>query len=384
MEPNPSGMDPADEPVSQPAQFSSAKRLEAQRQRNQAQELYQKSQAVWEETARSGEAAWRVFEARPAPGEGPVSQHIQAVQEQSESSEASYRRLWDRALAAQEKSTGEFQRAADAVAAANAQVDQELADAADVVVAAQAALSAAMEELRRTQAIWTELGSSLDSEPASRHRSGTVTTREETPNLLRHEPAQGSADAESTEAISATETLRQEIARARKSASPSSAPSPAEEVRQELETLQGLQRELSAISPIVTNPIVTNKETIKIKGQTEEQLLADIVLGSTAPSDEPAPASPDASAIYTGRVYLMFDANLTQAVLETVWDAIEESSEVGAIVDTRLVSQEEGVQMTLDLRASQLDIPAVRARLPGAEFSPLGEDRLRVSWPVPV
>ena len=65
----------------------------------------------------------------------------------------------------------------------------------------------------------------------------------------------------------------------------------------------------------------------------------------------------------------MFDAKLKQEVLEAVWDAIEESAEVGAIIDIRLVSQEEGVQMTLDLRASQLDISVVRARLPGSEFA---------------
>ena len=65
----------------------------------------------------------------------------------------------------------------------------------------------------------------------------------------------------------------------------------------------------------------------------------------------------------------LFDAKLKQEVLEAVWDAIEESAEVGAIIDIRLVSQEEGVQMTLDLRVSQLDISVVRARLPGSEFA---------------
>ena len=101
------------------------------------------------------------------------------------------------------------------------------------------------------------------------------------------------------------------------------------------------------------------------------------------PAAETVPVDPDALAIYTVRVYLMFDANLKQEVLEAVWDVIEESAEVGAIMDTRLVSQEEGVQMTLDLRASQLDISAVRARLPGSEFAPIAEDRLRVTWLVP-
>ena len=87
---------------------------------------------------------------------------------------------------------------------------------------------------------------------------------------------------------------------------------------------------------------------------------------------------------YTGRVYLMFDANLTQDVLAAVWDAIEESSKVGAIVDTRMISRDEGVQMTLDLGANHLDVGAVKERMPGSVFTAIAEDRLRVSWPSPV
>ncbi len=464
MEPNLSGTDPADEPVERTSLFASARRLDAQRQRDQAWELYRKSKAVWEEAARSGEAARSVCQDDPAPGAGSISQRIHAIKEQSEACEASYRRLWDRALAARDRSAEEFRRAADAAAAANAQVEQELADAADVLVAAECAFTTAMDELQRSQAFWTELDPSLDGELAPGHQSSMVTTHE-SPNVLCRELTQCPAEVDATggavttgpdqadvaksglgaldqeepadtEAVSATATLRKEIARARKPGSSSNLPSPAEEVLHELETLKGLQRELLAISPIVmnpiatdpiatdpigtdpigtdpmvtdpigtdpigtdpigTDPIVTNKETIQKKGQaaepTFEPAVADIGLENMAPSDEPAlvsttetaPVPPDAAAIYTGRVYLMFDANLTQDVLEAVWDAIEESSEVGAIVDTRLVSQEEGVQMTLDLRESQLDISAVRARLPGAELAPMGEDRLRVSWPVPV
>ena len=199
------------------------------------------------------------------------------------------------------------------------------------------------------------------------------------------------------------------IAKARDPVNPADTTCQADEVRQELETPKGLQRELSAISPIVTN-----NETIKMNGPTVEQLLTEIGLGAMptsdasapanapAPADDPTPATrgdesvtpavpatetvpvdPDALAIYTGRVYLMFDAKLKQEVLEAVWDVIEESAEVGAIIDIRLVSQEEGVQMTLDLRASRLDISVVRARLPGSEFAPIAVDRLRVTWLIP-
>ena len=79
----------------------------------------------------------------------------------------------------------------------------------------------------------------------------------------------------------------------------------------------------------------------------------------------------------------LFDAKLKQEVLEAVWDAIKESAEVEAIIDIRLVSREEGVQIALDLRASQLDISVVRAMLPGSEFTPIAVDRLRVTWLIP-
>ena len=63
MEPNPSGT----EPVERLSLFASARRLDAQRQRDQARDLYQKSKAVWEEAARSGEADRSVFEDGPEP-----------------------------------------------------------------------------------------------------------------------------------------------------------------------------------------------------------------------------------------------------------------------------------------------------------------------------
>ncbi|MDA1127266.1 MAG: hypothetical protein O2913_01025 [Chloroflexi bacterium] len=83
---------------------------------------------------------------------------------------------------------------------------------------------------------------------------------------------------------------------------------------------------------------------------------------------------------YSGRVYLMFDASLSKKGLESVWDAVEEAAGAGAIVDTRLVSRDEGVQVTLDLDSSTLDVASFLRRLGGAELTPLGKDRLKVNW----
>ena len=83
---------------------------------------------------------------------------------------------------------------------------------------------------------------------------------------------------------------------------------------------------------------------------------------------------------YSGRVYLVFDASLTKEALESVWDAVDESAGYGAIVDTRLLSQAEGVQVTLHLHETTLDVSMFLSRLRGAEATAIADDRLRVSW----
>ena len=103
-------------------------------------------------------------------------------------------------MVAKEKSTEQFHRAADAEALTNVQVEQEV-DAAEAFEATQTALSIALEELRRTQAIWTELAPSLDRNPASDCQSVTVMTQEESPNGLRGELTSGLADADETGAV---------------------------------------------------------------------------------------------------------------------------------------------------------------------------------------
>ena len=81
---------------------------------------------------------------------------------------------------------------------------------------------------------------------------------------------------------------------------------------------------------------------------------------------------------------MMFDASLSQDGLESVWDAVEEAAETGVIVDTLLVSRDEGVQMTLDIHDTSKDVTAFLQRLPGAELIPIASDRLRVALPAAV
>ena len=83
---------------------------------------------------------------------------------------------------------------------------------------------------------------------------------------------------------------------------------------------------------------------------------------------------------YTGRIFLMFSASLSQDSLESVWDFLEEVAGPGSIADMRLISQDSGVQFTLELGAKVLGLNEMRRQAPKAEFVPLADDRLMVNW----
>ena len=92
------------------------------------------------------------------------------------------------------------------------------------------------------------------------------------------------------------------------------------------------------------------------------------------------PSGPLAES-YSGRLYLMFPSSLGQNELETVWEVLDEVAGSGAIVDNRLVSQEAGIQFTLELRDKVLSTDQLRNRMPGAGLIALSEDRVKVDWP---
>jgi hypothetical protein len=107
-------------------------------------------------------------------------------------------------------------------------------------------------------------------------------------------------------------------------------------------------------------------------------------------SDQPRPAVPVATPppvfavslpeSYTGRLFLMFPATLSQDSLESVWDFLEEVAGPGSISDMRLVSQDAGVQFTMELWSKMLGMDELRRRIPDAELVPLAADRLRINW----
>ena len=99
---------------------------------------------------------------------------------------------------------------------------------------------------------------------------------------------------------------------------------------------------------------------------------------ASAPTPEPSTPLPES---YSGRIYLMFPATLTQDELESVWDNLEEAAGSGTISDNRLISRQEGVQFTLELGKKELVVERLLKQMPGAGLTALGEDRLRIDWP---
>ena len=76
----------------------------------------------------------------------------------------------------------------------------------------------------------------------------------------------------------------------------------------------------------------------------------------------------------------MFPASLSQDSLESAWDFLEEVAGPGTIADMRLVSQDAGVQFTMELGAGEMRLDDLRRRIPNAELVPLAADKLRVIW----
>ena len=77
----------------------------------------------------------------------------------------------------------------------------------------------------------------------------------------------------------------------------------------------------------------------------------------------------------------MFPGTLDQDQVGSVWEALDDVAGSGAIVDSRLVSREEGVQFTLELGTKVLTLDSLNKKMPGAEMTALQEDRLKVDWP---
>ena len=116
-------------------------------------------------------------------------------------------------------------------------------------------------------------------------------------------------------------------------------------------------------------------------GHPEEPAAIDETPEAAQPARVDKPSGSEPAATYTGRLYLMFPSSLSQGRLESVWEVLDQVAGSGGIADTRLISQESGIQFTLDLGSDEIDVEELRMRLPGAQIVALEEDRLLVDWP---
>ena len=227
-----------------------------------------------------------------------------------------------------------------------------------------------------------------------------------TPDLPQMPEPPGAPKAVEPGAISTAQALRMEFEAAASAASPQdgdsprlggdlegpesgTASGPATSLVEELER----GRESSRIIPASNEPPVVSAdpplapETASAAGgiQSPPQGLASqaqVDAGTAGlPGDGQLDTSGSLAESYSGRLYLMFPSSLGQNELETVWEVLDEVAGAGAIVDNRLVSQEAGIQFTLELRNKALSIQQLQNRMPGAGLMALGPDRVKVDWP---
>ncbi len=416
-------------------QASLEQHQEAQMLRERSRSVFAQSESISEEAIRSAEAAGKAY------GEGfaadstanmdalaKVRDMAKTLESRLESNRSAYRDALGNAFGMKEIAAQDLNTALDSLNSAVANVAGELEESTRAAALADASTESATQGLKAVQTLWNELAalrSELLAQPtpeSNRHVPPETTERVsqarpatelEEPYVVRQEltaedagslavgmsagqatedqvlnAAAGDAGAEDNEqsevhpavppAVTKAESLTGdpvldlEIANAQPATDfPGSVgASPAEALRQELAGLTATRGDGQADS-----------QNMNLEGAEKR----DPAVPDPDPANDilalPVTSGNGLARSYTGRVYLMFDASLTQQGLESVWEAIEEAAKTGVIVDTRMLSRDDGVQLTLDLDETRLDVTALLQRLPGAKLMPLADDRLKVARP---
>jgi len=404
-------------------QSSLQQHQEAQTLRDNSRSVFAQGESIMEEAIRSVEAASRAYVDGFAANSEANAVAIAKVREKAEylrsrlsSNQFAFHSVLGQAAGMKEKATQDLITAVESMNSAVTNVAQELEESAKAASMADSTKESAMQELAAVQAFWSELASlrqELLAQPAPEpgHSVPVETIRPvsqaapveesssnelEEPYIVRQRLSPEAAgmlvpglsgqeiedqildadriDSESelneqhapheVESLTGDPALDLEIANAQAAVDfPGFAGASAAEA---------LRREMAGLAPL---PDAGQDDL----DADEAQIAAtpDAVLDAPA---RPVASDPGLARTYGGRIYLMFDSSLTQEGLESVWDAVEEAANTGVIVDTRLVSRDAGVQVTLDLDESRLNIAAFLQRLPGAELEPISQDRLKVAW----
>lgn len=142
-----------------------------------------------------------------------------------------------------------------------------------------------------------------------------------------------------------------------------------------LSAAEELQREMAGMQP---TPVAAEPAAASIPEASDDP-PSD---GSPLVEADAVPSIPLPEE-YSGKIYLMFPSTLDQDQVGSIWEALDDLAGSGAIVDSRLVSQDEGVQFTLELGSKALTMDALKKKMPGADLTALEADRLKVNWPKP-
>ena len=342
------------------AQESLQHRQKAQRLRERSQAVFAQSESIMEEAIRSVEAAGKAF-AGDSDADSTVDTEAavkaqgmaETLRSRLKKNRSAYQDVLRQALGPKELATQDLAAALDSLNLELINVERELEESARASSMADSAKESAMEELLSVHTMWNGFASQAQeplAQPDSQDAGPKAPLMEPTNGFSVPDSEHGEdhkdGNLQLSTGESASETLHRKLA--------------------------GLMA-----MPEDAGTKVQNGKSNGAKQPTPASPVPDLKRNSPA---RPVVSNAGLAQTYTGRVYLMFDALLSREDLEVVWDAVEEAAGPGVIVDTRLVSQNDGVQVTLDLGETTLEVAAFRRRLRGAELAPIADDRLKVVW----
>ena len=342
------------------AQESLQHRQKAQRLRERSQAVFAQSESIMEEAIRSVEAAGKAF-AGDSDADSTVDTEAavkaqgmaETLRSRLKKNRSAYQDVLRQALGPKELATQDLAAALDSLNLELINVEQELEESAIASPMADSAKESAIQELLSVHTLWNGFASQAQeplAQPDSRDAGPKAPLMEPTNGFSVPDSEHGDDHQDSNLQLSTGESASETLHR----------------------KLAGLMA-----MPEDAGTKVQNGKSNGAKQPTPASAVPDLKRNSPA---RPVVSNAGLAQTYTGRVYLMFDALLSREDLEVVWDAVEEAAGPGVIVDTRLVSQNDGVQVTLDLGETTLEVAAFRRRLRGAELAPIADDRLKVVW----
>ena len=343
------------------AQAGLQQRQQPNELRSHAQLVFAQGESILVEAIRSAEAASDAYQSGFAADTDASAEKSAGALARAEflrsylvKNQTAYANALQRAHVIGEKSATELVAALDSLNEAGLDEPGEMKASVKASTIADSVKTSAVRELREVQSIWNGLASlgigPLTPEPDVRHRP-TIKADSPVVSSAGESNLAASTDSAESDGFSASEALRKELA---------GLTTITDEELAELQDASAVAKQQAGLNPIPDTfgqPYLPGKQTARSHSRSHDGRLS-------------------------GRVYLMLDASLSKEGLESVWDAVEEAADTGVIVDTRLLSVKEGVQVTLDLEQTVLDVDAFLRRLPGAELSLITEDKLKVAWPV--